>query len=75
MPISDGYETCKKIRKLFKERKLLNINRKMVPPYILACSSFVDSDTIRKTKKAGFDQAVECPIPIDIIRNNILPRI
>ena len=75
MPISDGYEACQKIRKLFEEKKLLNINKQMVPPYILASSSFINKDTIRKTNNAGFDQAVECPIPIESIRNNILPRI
>ena len=75
MPISDGYETCKKIRKLFNAKKLQNINKKMVPPYIVACSSFVNRDTIRETNKAGFDQTVECPIAIERIRNDILPMI
>ena len=75
MPISDGYETCQKIRNLFDDKKLLNINKQMVPPYIVACTSFIDRDTIRKTNNAGFDQAVECPITIEGIKNDILPLI
>ena len=75
MPISDGYETCQKIRKLFDAKKLQNINKQMVQPYIVACSSFINRDTIRMTNNAGFDQAVECPMAIDTIRKNILPLI
>jgi hypothetical protein len=47
----------------------------MVPPYIVACSSLINEDTIKKTKIAGFDQAVECPMAIEMIRKNILPML
>ena len=54
---------------------LLNINKQMVLPHIVACSSYIDMNIIGNTKKAGFDQAVQCPMTIDTIRNSILPQI
>lgn len=60
MPISNGYETCRNIIKLFEKNipdqicsgHLKESNR---VPHLVAVSSYIDNNTKKQVKEAGFD--------------------
>ena len=69
MPISDGYEACKKILRLYSEKKVFNNQNqhemmKYFAPLMLACSSDnLEFPAIKKDiKEAGFDMAMSAPL-------------
>lgn len=62
MPISDGYDACKNILKLYND-KVRNIAH--MKPLIVACTSYLDDDVIKKTNQDGFDAAYVSPISKD----------
>ena len=64
MPISDGYETVKKIQNLFEESliKKNGVSISLYRPYIIAASSFISDSVKEKTKAAGFDASYSIPI-------------
>jgi CheY-like chemotaxis protein len=70
MPISDGFDTCKKIVTMYNQ---VIIKQGIIIPYIVACSSHIDSDIQIKVESAGFDKALQNPISQAIIQHEIIP--
>jgi CheY-like chemotaxis protein len=71
MPITNGYEACCSILKLFKDQNLfgssdnqMNWNLK---PVIIAVSSYVNDFVIKNTREIGFDGAFMSPLMVDTI--------
>ena len=87
MPISNGYEACKNILKLFSDKKIFggnfspgmsgkNLKEDLeLKPIMVAASAYVDDQVIEDTKKAGFDLVAAVPLKGDYIITNILPLI
>ena len=87
MPISDGYEACKKINQMYDENKLFNNEQqernamggliKDLKPLLIACSGDdVTNSFIKKNlDDAGFNDAITNPLTTAYIKDKIIPMI
>lgn len=86
MPISDGYEACKKINQLYESVKLIDQEKeannlsglvKDLKPLIIACSSDdITNPVIRRNLElAMFDDATLSPLSTVYLKGHILPMI
>ena len=55
MPIMDGYDTCKELKKMV-------IQNQISPLHIIAVTADATPSNIKRCEKAGFDQIVSKPI-------------
>ena len=85
MPITDGYEACKKINEIYDDINLLqqadesSTGRQVkdLKPLLFACSGDdVESSEIKmKLDAAGFDRALTNPLTSNYIKNTMIPLI
>ena len=80
MPISNGYEACEKIVKLFrreerKAKEVVEVEGEDETPVMVALSSFVDSQVIEQTLETGFVLTAISPMTSDYIAKRISPLI
>ena len=85
MPITDGYEACKKINQMYDDNNLLqradeNVTgglTKDLKPLLFACSGDdVESSSIKlKLEAAGFDKALTNPLTTNYIKETMIPLI
>ena len=78
MPITNGYEACSSILKLYKSSNFFNMNMSGsnvacldLKPVIVACSSFINDKVIKNTNEIGFDAAYPCPLLVSTIKHEI----
>jgi len=48
-------------------KTFLQLNENDLLPVILALSSYIDSDTLAQTEKAGFSLTLECPLTQEMV--------
>ena len=87
MPISDGYEACKKINQMYQENKFfkneeqeqraMGVLIENLKPLLIACTGDdVTSPFIKKNlNEAGFDDATTNPLTTAYIKDKIFPMI
>ena len=85
MPVSDGLEALKLIKKLYltetfrcsnlRENGIGSMHLVDYMPHFIAVSAFIDSDKLAQLKLAGFNQVFEMPLSVDQIKNDILPQV
>jgi CheY-like chemotaxis protein len=89
MPISNGFDACSSICKIFLKDKLLQVDAdKMSPkslrlmsfkelmPYLVACSSESMSQKLQEElDKAGFNIFYQVPLKADTIKDAIIPAL
>jgi len=85
MPITDGYEACKKINDLYDDHNLLQQEDenstggliKDLKPLLFACSGDdVESPEIKlKLDAAGFDKALTNPLTTNYIKQTMIAMI
>ena len=85
MPISDGYEACKKISQMYDETRLLQNHEdnttacliRDLKPLLYACTGDdVENPRIKvNLEEAGFDQALTNPLTSPYIKDNLVPMI
>ena len=74
MPVSDGYEACSDISKLF-DKKQIKIGdeeyglctQQDFKPMLVACSSYLDEKILQKTESIGFDRTFQNPLSLQQI--------
>ena len=60
MPIMDGYDSARCIRKFYAEAKIQQ-------PMIIACTGHTEQEYIKKAFAHGMDEVVAKPVPTDVI--------
>ena len=60
MPMMDGFELSKQIRKTCKEKKILQ-------PYIVACTGHVEDMYIKKAWRNFINEVIPKPAKIDVV--------
>ena len=60
MPIMDGYDAAKCIRKFYNESKIQQ-------PMIIACTGHTEPEYIQKAYDHEMDEVVAKPVPVDVI--------
>ncbi len=62
MPVMDGFETCKIMRKMIQEGKL-------EPLYIIAVTAGLSDEQLSRCEEVGFDEILMKPISNDVLKN------
>ena len=75
MPISNGYETCKKILDIYSVSGLFQpyVSSEKLKPVMLACSAHLTDAIVYQTKLFGLDHAMECPLIMGDVEKIIIP--
>lgn len=75
MPISNGYETCKKILDIYSVSGLFQpyVSSEKLKPVMLACSAHLADAIVHQTELFGFDHAMECPLIMRDVEKIIIP--
>ena len=80
MPISNGYETCRKILTLYDQvnEGMFNVHKSQLSerkqkPVMIACSGYVDEGIRSRTSESGFDLAIQCPLRSQKVEEIIMP--
>ena len=77
MPVTDGFEACKRILSLHINMKRLSMSQyfsaqQSTQPLIVAVSGFIDERIEQKAKSSGFKMVFESPLSEDQIKNQLL---
>lgn len=82
MPITNGYEACSSILKLYKDQNIFGVRRSQkknklwdLRPVIVACTSYINDYVIKNTSEIGFEKAFSSPLQVSTIQQEIIPLV